>query len=151
MTSLPVQAVAPADVDPVDAARRRHRVMLTLCGIAVVLAFALTIRPDGRVAFRFLETLAVPDTCLSQWTSKLACPGCGLTRSILCLVRGDLAGSLAYHAMGWVLAAVIVTQIPYRMVCLRRGAFPGVAPWMERGFAVGLIAALVLHWLLNQR
>lgn len=30
----------------------------------------------------------------------LPCPGCGLTRSCGCLLRGDLAQSVSYHAFG---------------------------------------------------
>lgn len=36
-------------------------------------------------------------TCPSRKYLHMECPGCGMQRSILCLLRGDLRGSLAMH------------------------------------------------------
>jgi len=50
--------------------------------------------------------LAMNQVGISLWDcpfrslTGLPCPGCGLTRSCLCLLEGNLGQSLAYHAFG---------------------------------------------------
>lgn len=41
----------------------------------------------------------------------LPCPGCGLTRSCLCLLHGDLPGSLGYHAFGPLVVLIGLTGL----------------------------------------
>jgi hypothetical protein len=47
--------------------------------------------------------------CPHKMLTGFPCPGCGITRSIMALYRGDLSGSFAYHAFGvpLVLACVV--------------------------------------------
>lgn len=44
--------------------------------------------------------------CPFRRLTGLPCPGCGLTRSCLCLLRGEVAHSLSYHLFGPLLFAV---------------------------------------------
>jgi hypothetical protein len=46
--------------------------------------------------------------CWLKRVAHVSCPTCGLTRSLALLARGDLAGSLAMHPWGPVLAAQAV-------------------------------------------
>lgn len=36
-------------------------------------------------------------TCPSVKLLHMQCPGCGMQRSIICLLNGDLSGSLSFH------------------------------------------------------
>ena len=47
--------------------------------------------------------------CPFRTLTGLPCPGCGLTRSCLCLLRGDLGQSVAYHAFGPLLMVIGLT------------------------------------------
>lgn len=49
--------------------------------------------------------------CMTQLTTHLPCPGCGMTRSVSCAVRGDVASSVSYHPFGIVLLAVLASAI----------------------------------------
>ena len=47
------------------------------------------------------------DLCLwHRWTG-LPCLGCGLTRSVCSLIQGDLAGSVAQHPAGPIVALIL--------------------------------------------
>lgn len=38
--------------------------------------------------------------CPHMLLTGLPCPGCGITKSLVCLYRGDLSASFGYHAFG---------------------------------------------------
>src|SRR5262245_22508850 len=95
---------------------RRHREVLAAACAVGVLAFALVELPDGRIAVRGFRQHPLPPTCLSRSLLGLRCPGCGLTRSIVHLAEGDWRASWHDHRLGGLIAAVIVLQIPYRLL-----------------------------------
>ena len=47
-----------------------------------------------------------PSVCFSMTVSGLACPGCGLVRSVTSLTRGDWQESLRVHLFGPLVLAV---------------------------------------------
>ena len=51
---------------------------------------------------------AGPLLCPFHWATGLPCPGCGLTRSVVALAHGDLAGALFFHPLGPLVAAGLV-------------------------------------------
>jgi hypothetical protein len=122
--------------------------MLVFSSLAIVLSFALFIRPDGRVALRGLENHPVPETCLAKTVFHIDCPGCGLTRSFISLARGDVAAAWKYNRVGWLLALACLVQIPYRSYALARQRM--LAPRSSAIFGYLLIAALVGNWVLHQ-
>jgi hypothetical protein len=122
--------------------------MLVIALIAIALSFALTIRADGRVAFRGLMSHPLPETCLSRSLFHVDCPACGLTRSFIELSRGHWAASLAYHRLGWMMALAVVLQLPYRTLGLRTRRT--LARPIASAFAMSLIAALILQWLVTR-
>jgi Protein of unknown function (DUF2752) len=135
----------------IDRIRRlhRHRQMLMVAGVVWVLAFALVELPDGRVAFRGLTGIPLPQTCYSRSWLGLKCPGCGLTRSIVHLAEGDLDASLRSHRLGVLMAVVIAFQVPYRLLALRRLDRPLMATRWQVLFAYALITLLVGNWLVE--
>jgi hypothetical protein len=74
------------------------------------------------------------------------CPGCGLTRSFIHLAHGDWRRSLAIHRVGWLLALVVVAQIPYRLLVMRYPAYTVSGRWSAiLGITLGV--ALVINWI----
>jgi hypothetical protein len=130
-------------------AKNRHQTMLLIaCGV-VAFAFLLQVREDSRVELRLLPGYPLPETCATHQLFGVDCPGCGLTRSFIHLSRWDWRASLAVHRLGWLIAAAVLLQIPYRVAALRRGSeFP-----LGRTFAIrfgqALIALLIANWLLG--
>ncbi len=87
--------------------------------------------------------------CPVRSLAGVPCPGCGLTRATLALVRGEWGESLAAHAFAPVLllglaAFAAAALLPRR----QRYAFAAAAERLERRTraAVFLAAALLLYW-----
>jgi len=129
--------------------RRRHREMLVVAVLVVVGALVLRVRPDRRAELRFLPDVPLPETCMSKSLFGLPCPGCGLTRSIVYLAQGEWEQSWAMHRLGWLMAASILAQFPYRSWCLAyRDCSPGFLTAC-RWFGRLLIFLLVGNWLVE--
>jgi Protein of unknown function (DUF2752)/Prokaryotic RING finger family 1 len=129
--------------------KRRHRQVLAIaCGVWV-LAFALQVLPAGRVSFRGLPMIPLPQACFSRSWLGLRCPGCGLTRSIIHLAQGNWRASWQEHRLGVLMAIVITLQIPYRLLALRRPDRPLVAPRWQAVLGYALIALLLGNWLVE--
>src|SRR5215203_2756238 len=140
------RSIPPLTEPATKAGRRRHWEMFIIALIAISLSFVLTIHEDGRVAMRGLDKHAAPESCLSHSLFGISCPGCGLTRSFIRLAQGDLHGSLHYHRLGWMMAAAVLIQLPYRAVGLHSNRILARRPATLVGIAI--IAALIGNWLL---
>jgi hypothetical protein len=123
--------------------------MLWIAGIVVVLSVIFDVSPDReRIFVRGFPNIEMPGTCPSREIFHMDCPGCGLTRSFVFLAHGNLRASWQMHRLGWLMALAILGQVPYRILCLRRGravlgkVFPAV-------FSYFLIGMLVGNWALG--
>ena len=126
----------------------RHLPWLLL-GIAVPLLATLLVVIDGeRVGFFFLPDYPFPPLCSMRSLFGVDCPGCGLTRSVIHLVHGRVAQSLAVHHLGWLLFLIIVVPVPLRIWYLFRGElslFNQRAPQTFLWITLG--SALCLDWI----
>ncbi len=131
--------------------RLAHWVLLIVALVVVVAAFSLQVNDDGdRVALRNVPEVMVPPTCVSRSYLGVPCPGCGLTRSFIYLAHGDPLASLQSNRVGWLIAAAVLAQVPYRLHALYRP--PRKRPWLafvSRWFPHVLLVALVGNWLLG--
>jgi len=79
----------------------------------------------------------------------IPCPGCGLTRATVALLRGDFADSLRAHAFAPVLlVGLALMAVAAVLPARRRDAFAGLVGRIERrtGVSYVLAAALLLYW-----
>jgi hypothetical protein len=129
--------------------RRRHREMLVISSLVVILAILLQVRPDGRVQFWLAPGLPLPESCPSYAYFGVKCPGCGLTRSFIYLAHGSWAESWHVHRIGWLLAAAVVVQFPYRILALRRPDRPLLGTTLLSLFGWALVVLLLANWLFN--
>jgi ethanolamine transporter EutH len=128
----------------------RHRGVLGICAVVVVLAPALQVLPDRQhVAIRGLARYPAPHVCTSRTWLGVNCPGCGLTRSLVYLAHGDWRASLRAHRLGWMIGALVVFQLPYRVLQLRRPDRPFFGPRACQFIVIAVIALLVGNWLLD--
>ena len=137
-------------VTRVESRQRHDRIVLALASVIILLSFLLDVRSDERIEFTFLAGFALPHTCLSRALFEWNCPLCGMTRSFIFLAEGRWAESVHVHALGWLVALIVLAQIPHRIVALRN---PGRLP-LGRVFpqvvAYTLLAAIVIHWTITQ-
>ena len=45
----------------------------------------------------YLATYFLGQTCLIKWIIKKECPTCGMSRAILCLLKGDIRGYFSFN------------------------------------------------------
>jgi hypothetical protein len=142
--------IAEAPEDRPSTRPERHRDVLVISCAALLLAFLLDELPDGRIAVRGLPQFPLPQVCASRALLGLRCPGCGLTRSIIHLAKGDWQASWHDHRLGGLFAMMIVFQIPYRLYALLRGPERSLFStfWLAAiGYA--LVTLLIANWLVD--
>ena len=140
-----------ASDSPVSSELYPHLVIFIAC--FCILAGALILEPasPGTSHLR-LGKIPIPDVCILRATTGLPCPGCGLSRSIVASMHGDLVMSLAYHQLGLLTLAYIFLQFLCRLGILviprwstrlvRYGKF------LNQGIIV-LAILLGLNWILK--
>ena len=99
---------------------------------------------------------ALPGTCSFRRFTGFPCPGCGLTRSFISIAHGQLVDAWRFNPAGIVFFAVVVFQIPYRVLQIsriRRGLAEhrlAADNWVLVGLVVIMLAqwiyAVVAHW-----
>lgn len=131
-------------------ARRRDWEVLAVSSFVMVLALALQVLPDQEhIAVRGFSRYPLPHVCRSRAWFGVKCPGCGLTRSFIHLARGDWHASLRAHRLGWVMAALVVLQIPYRVLSLRRSEGACLSRRACQAIAFTIIGLLIGNWLCD--
>ena len=147
----PGARVGPAGVSPRPTySRNHHRAMLIVAILVVVLSFALTVLPGGeRVAFHGAEDYPLPHSCAARSGFGVDCPGCGLTRSFVWLAEGDVSASYASNRVGWMFAAVVLFQIPYRFLVLRHGGRRQLGAALPLVVGISLAVLLLANWIWN--
>ncbi len=140
----------PVDDDEAEGpGLRRHREVLMAAILAMAFAFAMVEVPEGRVAVRGFPDHPLPETCGARSLFGVRCPGCGLTRSFIHLAEGDWRASWRSHRLGWMIAALVAFQIPYRMLAiLQPKRSPISTRWTGR-IAWAVIALLLANWLVE--
>jgi Protein of unknown function (DUF2752) len=142
----------PADDDAIrreNSSAGRHREVLAVAAIALVLSFAMVEVPGGRVAVRGLTAYPLPQSCVTRALLGIKCPGCGLTRSFIHLAEGDWAMSWRCHRLGGLFASVLIFQFPYRLLALRRPERPPIPTRWQGRLGAALIFLLIANWLAD--
>jgi hypothetical protein len=127
--------------------------MVVLAVCLCLLSAALVLTPVGpAAAYLSLGPLPVPGMCIFKDLTGIPCPGCGLARSTVAAIHGELGASVAFHRLGIPTLVYIFLQLLFR---LGRVAFPrGTAPiaggerWLNRGLIV-LGCCFMLNWLVT--
>ncbi len=94
-------APRPASAAPRFALQQGLRAGLAAGALAALARAAGLFEPARVVA-------ALPELCLFHRLTGLDCPGCGMTRAFLSLLRGDVPGALHLHPFSLPLFAAIL-------------------------------------------
>ena len=136
--------------DSVDGRRRYHMQILIAATLVVMLSLMLVVVDHQQIAFMGLERFPLPHSCVSRILWNVPCPACGLTRSFILLFHGDLAGSLRMHPLGFWIAALVVFQIPYRLLALRSPDRSLLSGRTGVVLTYGTVIALFVAWICRQ-
>jgi hypothetical protein len=121
-------------------------VLLLACAV-IAAAFCLQVLPDGdRVSLRGTTEAKLPPLCVSRTYLGIKCPGCGLTRSFVYLAHGDVESSLRAHRLGWVLFALTLAQVPYRLGAMYRPPQSRVPATFGKWVGWVLAALMLANW-----
>jgi hypothetical protein len=83
--------------------------------------------------------------CLFRLLTGIPCPGCGMTRSLMALWRGDLLTSFRYHPLGPPLFLACL----FLLMALLLRRLPKLAPETQRRLWTGIGALLIGVWLVR--
>jgi hypothetical protein len=91
-----------------------HLVILIAC--FCILAAGLILQPasPGTRHLR-LGKIYIPDMCILRATTGVPCPGCGLSRSMVAAMHGDLGRSFFYHRLGLLTLVYVFLQFSCRL------------------------------------
>ncbi|MCU0873777.1 MAG: DUF2752 domain-containing protein [Pirellulaceae bacterium] len=128
-----------------------YQAVFLIVSLAVIaLATVLEVR-DQRVVFPFFG-FRLPESCWFKRLTGLGCPGCGLTRSIICLVHGNFLRAWDFNPGGYFFFLLIAAQLPYRIVQIWR-IHRGFAPWCLTNATLGAASlaalALLVQWIVR--
>ncbi|MEX2423445.1 MAG: DUF2752 domain-containing protein, partial [Acidimicrobiia bacterium] len=102
----------------------------------------------GAIGAAALIAIDPPDEgipwCPSALMFGVACPLCGLTRGVARFVRGDIASSIGFHPMAWLVFGVVA--LAWGAWFGRRAGWwtwrsPIVEKWILAVLGIGLVAA----------
>jgi len=103
-----------------------HFMVFGICFSILLIALVL-----GRIDWLFqkiiTENSGLPGLCIFRSTTGLPCPGCGLTRAFVSAAHGNLALSLHFHRLGWLIILYTI---------LDRGLIP-------------ILVLLLFNWFYN--
>lgn len=128
---------------------KRHRSMLWVAALVVAAALVLKVPSPDRVEVAGFPGIPVPGLCLSKSVFGVDCPGCGLTRSLVCFFHGRFAASWRAHRVGWIMAIAVLLQFPYRIAALVRREDDPLGKWTPSAFGYALILLLIGNWLVG--
>jgi len=126
-----------------------HLVVLIACFL--ILAGALIFEVNGADAsYVRLFGITVPNICTFNRATGLPCPGCGLFRSMISVMHGDVASSFAYHRLGLLTIVYVFLQFFYRLGFLLVPAywarFAKFGKFLNRGI-IALAILFLLNWI----
>jgi len=113
----------------------------------LVVSLALEVQSGERIALRGLSDYPFPPTCYSRTLFGVKCPGCGLTRSFIHLAHGEWRAAWQMHRLGWLLAAIVLFQVPYRIALLAGGERWAFGPRFLTWFSSTVIGLLLANWI----
>ena len=127
---------------------RQQLFFLWLAVAVLVASLLLRVERQGHVVVPLLR-LRLPVSCTCRRLAGHDCPGSGLTRSFISLAHGHWHQAWKYNPAGPLWFGVVLAQIPYRWLQLRRlkGGQRPVA-WPIANLVVWLGVAMLLgQWL----
>ena len=114
-----------------------------------LLSGVLVLAGLGYAARRPAAAGRLPHICLSQKLLGVPCPGCGVTRSLLAMARGDVAASLRHNPAGALVFAHLAAQVPLRALALARADAGGAVEAASKELGGAVLATLLLVWAVR--
>jgi hypothetical protein len=123
--------------------------LIVFAACFALLAGAVILNPPDPVThYVTLGNQHLPSVCTFKNLTGLPCPGCGLVRSVTAMAHGNIAGSISYHRLGWLVFIYIFAQMMYRFVLI---AIPACNikryGWVLQYGLLVVAILLILNWM----
>jgi hypothetical protein len=92
---------------------------------------------------------SMPHLCVFQKLLNIPCPGCGVTRSILAMARGDTFSAFIFNPVGILLFLFFIAQIPLCFIALKCITTRKCISQLSRVGSNTTIIALILVWMFR--
>ena len=79
--------------------------------------------------------------CVFQALFRIPCPGCGMTRAYISLLRFDIQQAFAYHPMFW--------SVPILLLLYLTDGKLFRSKWANRLLLIALLAGFLLNWIIR--
>ncbi len=89
-------------------------VIFVICSAILAGGLILT-PPKNESPCIYLGSIPLPGICMFRSVTGIPCPGCGLLRSLVSAMHGNVAKSLEYHRLGLVTLVYIILQFLFRL------------------------------------
>lgn len=86
---------------------------------------------------------AIPLFCPFKALTGIPCPGCGMTRAILSITKGDFQGAFGYNPFSFFLLFMVVISIVPGMQAEK---LPSIAPVVMNYFFIVVLVAVIFYW-----
>lgn len=118
-----------------------------LSGATLATAAAVTAKvgPDAATWFGVRGPRCPLEACLGP----MACPGCGLVRSVCATMQGDVGNAFTYHPGGIVIAALLPATALLHLHILRSGRVMPVHRSLRRAGHIAFVLAVAIGWALR--
>jgi hypothetical protein len=118
--------------------------------IALVCAFILgaaSISSATTDAIRVFG-IQIPALCPFKLVTTWDCPGCGLTRSLVLALHGNLVASYSMHIWGIPLMLILLFQIPFRLYRLAKpeATLLKLPPFAKKWISSAIFLSIILPW-----
>lgn len=132
-----------------SSARTSNLVIVLVCFGILFLAVLISPVDEGS-SFLKLGRFPIPSTCSFNNLTGYPCPGCGLSRSMVAAVHGDISGSFRFHRLGLVTVLYLLLQLIFQLgVVVSSNQKPGlirISRILNRGLIV-LAVLFSLNWI----
>ena len=91
----------------------------------------------------------LPHVCLVQALFGIPCPGCGITRSVLAVLAGDLTRAWLLNPAGPLLCAATALQLPLRSLALARACDGSTALGVSRAMTSLVFTVMFANWFAH--
>lgn len=128
-----------------------HLVIFLIC-FGILSGSLILTPPRNDRPFVQLGNIPLPGICMMRSVTGIPCPGCGLLRSMVTAMHGNVAKSWEYHRLGLATIVYVVCQFLFRLGVM---VFPVLGirlsrfeSYLNRGIV--LLAALFgINWIVT--
>jgi len=98
--------------------RRLSDLAIFLLCLGILAGCLIMTPPENDSPFLRIGNIQLPGMCTFRSVTGIPCPGCGLFRSMVTAVHGNIAKSWEFHRLGFLTILYVICQFLFRSMML---------------------------------